>query len=251
MSGYLIHIGTKSSGRYPRGSGERPYQHDVLKKGTKLSNVGVPPDGDHVLKKRDALYTYKTDNKWDSKVYKGPFSMYKKMSDPYAAYSLYEHKYKVNRDLSMPTEKQRFEEFKNLYNKHKHMTVKDLKQERKLMINMGAKFTKEADKTVNLKNLRTTNEYKSAYNIFNRAMEEYDTHKSTKKYMKTMKSKYDAMVDDNNRKIYNQVKDPIIIFNPKDVLTSVGNKPISDIEVEKNSNYVRDILNKKGKVMAL
>ena len=151
----------------------------------------------------------------------------------------------------MPTEKQRFEEFKNLYNKHKHMTVKDLKQERKLMISHGAKFTREADKTVNLKKLRTTSEYKSAYNIFNRAMEEYNSHKSTKKYMKTMKSKYDAMVDDNNRKIYNQVKDPIIIFNPKDVLTNVGNKPISDIEVEKNSNYVRDILNKKGKMMAL
>ena len=27
---YLIHIGTKNSGRYPRGSGERPHQHDGL-----------------------------------------------------------------------------------------------------------------------------------------------------------------------------------------------------------------------------
>lgn len=26
-SGYLVHIGNKNSGRYPRGSGERPYQH--------------------------------------------------------------------------------------------------------------------------------------------------------------------------------------------------------------------------------
>lgn len=26
-SGYLVHIGNKNSGRFPRGSGERPYQH--------------------------------------------------------------------------------------------------------------------------------------------------------------------------------------------------------------------------------
>lgn len=31
MDNYLIHIGTKNSGRYPRGSGERPHQHDGLR----------------------------------------------------------------------------------------------------------------------------------------------------------------------------------------------------------------------------
>lgn len=31
MSGYLIHIGNKNSGRYPRGSGENPHQHDGYK----------------------------------------------------------------------------------------------------------------------------------------------------------------------------------------------------------------------------
>lgn len=251
MSEYLIHIGTKNSGRYPRGSGERPYQHDTLKKGTQISNIGVGDDGDYLKKKRDAIYTYKTNDKWDSKVYKGPFSMYKKMTNPYASISWYEHKYKVNRDLSMPTEKQRFEEFVNLYNKHKHITVKDLKRTRKSMINNGIHFTREIDKTVKLNKLRTTNEYKSAYNIFNRSMEEYNSHKSTKKYMKTIRNKYDAMVDDNNKKIYNEAKEPIIIFNPKDVLTSVGNKKISDIEIEKNTNYVNKILNKKGKTVLL
>lgn len=30
MSGYLIHIGNKNSGRYPRGSGENPHQHDGI-----------------------------------------------------------------------------------------------------------------------------------------------------------------------------------------------------------------------------
>lgn len=28
---YLIHFGNKNSGRYPRGSGERPHQHDGLR----------------------------------------------------------------------------------------------------------------------------------------------------------------------------------------------------------------------------
>lgn len=32
---YLIHFGTKNSGRYPRGSGERPHQHDGLRIGVK------------------------------------------------------------------------------------------------------------------------------------------------------------------------------------------------------------------------
>lgn len=31
MNNYLMHFGNKNSGRYPRGSGERPHQHDGLR----------------------------------------------------------------------------------------------------------------------------------------------------------------------------------------------------------------------------
>lgn len=40
-SGYLIHIGNKNSGRYPRGSGENPNQHTFGSKVGKAAKVGA------------------------------------------------------------------------------------------------------------------------------------------------------------------------------------------------------------------
>lgn len=41
MSECLIHIGTKNSGRYPRGSGERPYQHTTGARVSRAARVGA------------------------------------------------------------------------------------------------------------------------------------------------------------------------------------------------------------------
>ena len=42
MENYLIHFGNKNSGRYPRGSGERPNQHTGIRSGAKLgAKIGV------------------------------------------------------------------------------------------------------------------------------------------------------------------------------------------------------------------
>lgn len=52
---YLIHFGNKNSGRYRRGSGERPHQHDGL-----LSRFKKP--------KKDTTENYKTNEKDVSKM---------------------------------------------------------------------------------------------------------------------------------------------------------------------------------------
>ena len=43
----------------------------------------------------------------------------------------------------------------------------------------------------------------------------YRVHKITKEYGKTISSKYDAMIDDNNKDVYNRANNPFIVFDPE------------------------------------
>ncbi len=56
---YLIHFGNKNSGRYPRGSGERPHQHDGL--GARISKKKARLDN-RIERRETARDSYKLSN---------------------------------------------------------------------------------------------------------------------------------------------------------------------------------------------
>lgn len=193
------------------------------------------------------MYTYSPKDKWDSKVYRGPFSIYKINR---GSKCVYEHRYEVISDLKLPTRKERVTEFINVYKNDKVNTISDLEKIQKSMkyYDVGS----EKAQNVNLQNLRTMEDYKNAYEIFNHAMENVSSFKSTKAYAEIMSRKYDAMVDDNNQGIYNGVNDPIIIFRANEVLKEIGKARMVTLEeIRKNYNQVERVLDKKGESVKL
>lgn len=224
-----------------------PIEDKVLRKGTRLNSVSLLNDSTSYKNQKKWMYTYNPDDNWDSKVYKGPFSVYK---TNYGQRYIYEHQFEVVSDLKMPTKQERIDEFINMYKKMPIPTSKDLDYMRKIMRqqNIGSK---EARK-LNVRKLKTDDDYKKAYEIFNHAMERVDLFTSTKTYAKIMSAKYDAMVDDNNQEMYNRAHDPIIIFRAETALKEIGKARLVDInEIRDSYNEVARELTKKGEPVKL
>lgn len=100
-----------------------PIEDKVLKKGTKLNSVSFYNNSDIYKSNGRWMYTYNPNDEWDSSVYKGPFSVYKiQQGKKY----VYEHEFYVTEDLSMPTKKERIEEFINSYNLMKATAITEL-----------------------------------------------------------------------------------------------------------------------------
>lgn len=76
-------------------------------------------------------------------------------------------------------------------------------------------------------------------------MEASHNYEICKSYIDAIKSKYDAMVDDNNQGIYNDAHDPIIIFDPVNDLKSITTKApeVSETESEK---YIQKVRNRQN-----
>lgn len=219
----------------------------TLPKGSKLNSVSVNPNSKSYRKSGRWMYTYRPENEWDSKVYKGPFSYLKnEMTDK----DVYDHSYETVKELKMPTAQERLDEFVNLYTDHKRRTVKDLQNEQNAMkkYDIGPKDVQDVD----LKNLSTEKDYKRAYEIFNHAMENSNEFKSTKRYSEIMSTKYDAMIDDNNLDVYNKAEEPIIIFRPEEVLTEIGDTRYVPVdEISANTEEVQKELNRQGREMLI
>jgi hypothetical protein len=150
----------------------------------------------------------------------------------------------------MPTSKERIDAFIDMYTNKKRMTVRDLKRVQKMLraYNVGSKEVQ----MLNVKNLKSNSDYRNAYEIFNHAMENMNAYKSTKEYAKIMSTKYDAMVDDNNQRIYNDAHDPVIIFRANEVLKTVGDTKVVTLdEMRENYEFVAKELSKQGKTVKL
>lgn len=227
-----------------------PIEDKVLPKGTKLNSIEYAYDPLDFKKKWK--YTYNPKNEWDSKVYRGPFSIYK---SNLGQFPLKDVSYEVKRDLKMPNSKERYEAFKKVYDENKKIAVKDLSNVQGRLKDYGfSEYPSERDRksvSVDLSNLKTEDDYKAAYDVFNHAMENVEAFKTTKKYKELMEKNFDAMVDDNNQGVYNEAQDPIIIFNRKD-LKKLGTTDYNVLEnMYKNYTDVKTELNKHGKAVKL
>lgn len=252
----LIHHGVKGQKWGVRRGPPYPIEDGVLAKGTRVNSVsGDYRDPEAYRKSGRAMYVYNPNDKWDTKVYEGPFSVYLRNSRGKAAVA--RHQYETVKDLKMPTSAQRMQEFKNIMNdpKFSKSARKEMESVRKELVAYNMEGRADYWRNANLKDPKTAAEWKAAKEIFDHAMETSYAYKSTKEYMKRMSSKYDAMVDDNNVGKYNKAHDPIIIFRANEALKTVGGMKISEIikdeEIVKNYREVASELAKEGKRPAL
>lgn len=251
---YLKHHGVKGQQWGVRNGPPYPIEDKVMRKGARISSVsGLYSNARAYSRSGKPMYTYNADDKWDNDVYKGPFSKYLKNR---GAQLITEHQYEVVKDLKMPTKQERMDEFKNLINdkKFKKDAINTMWgiQNQLIAYNMGSsEAMKKNIRQLDLQNLKTDSDYKTAYEIFNHAMEAQHYYKSTSEYMRRMSKKYDAMVDDNNQGIYNRAHDPVIIFRAHKVLKPVASQPVSDEYIEKTTNKMRRELKKHGESLKL
>lgn len=237
-----------SAGRAHRrlGNGKDPIEDTVLKAGTRLNSVSSTKKSEEYRKDPKPMYTYNPDDDWDRKVYTGPFTFYKRFYT--GAPKIYEHQYETVKDLKMPTSKERVDEFLKLYNDKKtsELVKADLKNVQDYMKLVWFKGNENVQ-GVNVNKLKTESDKRAAYEIFNHAMEAAHQFKSTRAYMNVMSTKYDAMVDDNNQRVYNAAHDPVIIFKTDEALRTIGKvRLVKDREMRRNIDEVREELTRQG-----
>lgn len=239
----LYHHGIKGQKWGVRRGPPYPIEDKTMVKGTHLNNVSS-----YLRNPTNRwLYTYNPDDKWDASVYKGPFAVYKLQL---GGRRVFEHQYETVKDLKMPTSKERIDEFTNVYNRKKSRSSKELSSMQKIMRRYGV-GSKEAQ-CVDMNKLQTAADYKAAYEVFQHLMEQSWKYDTTKRYCAAMSEKYDAMVDDNNQRIYNHVHDPVIIFKVNEALKEIGDaRLVSMNEIKENFVTVRDEMAKKGEQVML
>lgn len=253
MVDYLSHHGVKGQQWGVRNGPPYPIETGI-RKGQQFSSVTALKNGKKYLKSKPNMYVYNQNDLNDKKIYEGAFALYTKQRN--AVNEVYSHRYEAVKDLKMPTKKERIDEFIQQYKDVPTEMIPDLKkiqQVYKFYTDAGMLEDKNGITKINLDKLSTTSDYKKAYELFNHTMENTQAFKSANRYMKTMSSKYDAMVDDNNQGIYNGAHDPIIILNAKSNLMYVKgrSKKLKSEEINRNASELREELKKKGETMKL
>ena len=249
--------GPRKGGKTGKEVGEaKKYGYETLKAGTKLNSVSFDKDTNDYMSrssKRNSeqkgwMYTFDPKDEWDSKVYKGPFAAYKMQAGQ--AY-VFEHKFETVKDLKMPVRQERIDKFVEVYSKNKRVSIKELTKAQRFLDRPGTNLTERARKA-DIKHMRTKDDIEGAYEVFNHMMESAHKFTITKEYSKLMSEKYDAMIDDNNKGIYNSANKPIIVFKAEQSLKQIGDAKMVEVaEVYKNMGEVRSKLNEQGKRMAL
>lgn len=261
---YLAHHGIKGQKWGVRNGPPYPIDHKIMAKGTRLNSVvgiGRNHPATYLSTPKEAalfvaearrndgkwLYTFNPNDKWDSSVYKGPFSKYIALFR--GATYVAECQYETVKDLTMPTKKERVDEFKELLNdkRYSKRVIRDIENEKKnlLRLNIPDKERKEYE-NFDSKSIKTEKDIMTAYKLFSHAMEAMHAHKSTREYANRMAQKWDAMVDDNNQGVYNRAHDPVIIFRANEALKTVDSKFISSSELIENYNKIKNELAKLG-----
>lgn len=211
-----------------------PVNSTVIKKGKKLGHITSVPKLEKG--KGQMLYVFDQDSPEDTKQYRGEFSYFLGTEVAWVD-KLYEHSFEPVRDLKMPTQKQRIDAFIKQYNDKPVDMIRDLKAEQAIYQKNRKAYPKDSfpEVWVNVKKLKTKEDWNNAYKIFNRNIGKSKNNRSesAKWYIEAMSKKYDAMIDDNDAfdsGLSNKPRSPLIIFKPDEVLKEVGNVKVTNID---------------------
>ena len=247
----LKHYGVEGQKWGVRRGPPYPIDDTTMYKGEHLKSVSTWFDSENYRNSGRKMYTYNSNDEFDSMVYKGFFATCLALKDPIV---IAEHEYEVTKDLSMPTKAQRVQEFKDMYNEKKlgKKVRKDLDMIRKLLLEqkIGSEEDREKFKKFDPNNVKSDDDWKLAYRMFCHVMNAPPwTFKSVDAFMKRMAYKFDAMVDDNNQDIYNMAHDPVIIFRANEALKTVGKaKMLTVEEILENRDKAEKIVRDAGRV---
>lgn len=227
--------------------------HDTFGRGTKVSRISEERDSNKLLKRKTPMYAYIGEDengnlRWDTVVYQGPFSMWKGTEASKRNRNINKHDFVVTKDLKMPTQEQRVQEYKKLLNTKNPIKSITYRNNLNEIANVMKRYQMDKValgkmKTADYRNAKTSDNLALSYRVFNHGMEWWKKYSITKDYMKVMSTKYDAMIDDNNKTIYNRAENPMIIFNANKVLKSIGkSRPITYEEASFYTDFAEKYL---------
>lgn len=243
-------------------SGYKNGDYYVIEKGSKTySNVG------HIMEdKRDRhKYVYDDTDDKDRAIYEGPFSRYLSPGG-----STYKRTYKLMDDLyvaPVSTQKKIFSSMMKdkKFSDEVNGMVDDLIKSGEFVDNykflertIGPKRYSEVTQDLFRKygsygvpteaymKAFTPSEQKAVkFMCFNRAMEAFDSYSSTKRFLEKLKTDgFNAAEDANNKKVYNEANNPLIVLDGKISLKpSAKVSKIKYADIEKNIELVQRLLN--------
>lgn len=221
----------------------------VIKRGSVQSHVS----GQKKLKLTDKeTYLYDNNNEHDQKVYEGAYAKYIEVGKRYT--KQYIHDYVVTEDLISPSEQKRVDIFLESYRKDpvKYYTEMNAVQKMvKARKDYGYNLTKRnaniADYTKEFNEKTSAADLKRyGYDTLN-ALAELGSSRSraVATYYESVKDMgYNALVDDNNRSVYNDAVQPFIALNGKKTLKELNVYNLSRQERDENIKDLRDYMEK-------
>lgn len=228
----------------------------VITKGTQLNNLGstrklkLRNDRDDNYQK---LFVYKESNKHDKDVYEGAFTKYIRRRDK--TNNIFKHKFENIDDLVSPSSKRRAELFVETYRQNPDLFMKQLNRTDEFARSRqaaGVKFSPGREVFIGKKifDMKTSDIdlKKYGYGLFNMGNEWKDPQsvRVNNAYYKTLKKAgYNAIIDDNNRGIYNDANEPLIVLNANRYLKSIGNEKLTRNYMNAAENRLRSYMKKK------
>lgn len=233
--------------------GKKRYRDDdvVIKKGSKQRHISEQRE---INLNDKETYLYDPNNKHDKRVYEGAYSMYIESGKGYT--DKYIHEYETLKDLRMPSNKRSVEIFIESYKKNPAPYANEMNQIKNYYREVGklqpmsesnkkiASYDKDFDANTSKEDLT---EY--GYKTLN-ALSTYGTRGSAaiRNYYESVKNEgYNALVDDNNRSIYNDAVQPIIVLNANKTLKEIGVIKQDRYDMYENLSELEDYMDEKYK----
>ena len=233
--------------------GKKRYRDDdiVIEKGSKQRHISGKQE---IRLNNKETYLYDPKNKHDKRVYEGAYSMYIELGKGYA--DKYIHEYKTVRELRMPSNKRSIEIFIDSYKKNPAVYANEMNQIKNYYKEAAkrypmsesnkkiASYNKDFDENTSKEDLA---EY--GYRTLN-ALSTYGSGGSAaiRNYYESVKKEgYNALVDDNNRSIYNDAVQPIIALNARKTLKEIGVTKQDRNDMQENLSELSKYMDEKYK----
>ena len=233
--------------------GKKRYRDDdiIIEKGSKQRHISEKRE---IQLNNKETYLYDPKNKHDKKVYEGAYAMYIEVGKGYM--DKYVHEYETTKTLRMPSNKRSVDIFIKSYRNNpapyinEMNQIKDYYRELSKTQNMSESNRKVASYNKQYTTKTSDEDLKEyGYATLNQ-LTNYGSRGSAaiRAYYESLKLRgYNALVDDNNKSIYNDAVQPIITLNAKKTLKEIGVTKLSDDEMFDNINELEKYMEEKYK----